>query len=321
MATLITGGAGFIGSRLALRLIADGEPIVIIDNFDPYYDPQIKRENIAALGAAPVVIEGDIRDEALIERIFAEHPIQRVAHLAGMSGVRYSVDRGRLYADVNTGATVSLLDAARKHEVSVFVFGSTSSVYGNADRIPFVEDDAATYPLAPYPASKRAAELYAYTYYQLFGLNVNVLRFFNVYGPHGRPDMMPMRVIESILNSEPIQMWDGGDLQRDWTYIDDIIDGIVAALDRPQGYQIMNLGYGAPITFSQFVNIYEQLIGKAALRNSSPAPLSEPKITYCDNSRAVELLGFAPKVGIAEGLARTWAWYSQRYSIARRSEK
>ncbi len=318
MTTLITGGAGFIGSRLALRLIAEGEPIVILDNFNDYYDPQIKRDNITALGGDPVVIEGDIRDEALIERVFEQHDITQVAHLAAMANVRYSTERGRLYADVNTSATVSLLDAARRHAVSIFVFGSTSSVYGNTERIPFVEDDAASRPLAPYPASKRAAEIFAYTYHQLFGLNVNVLRFFNVYGPHGRPDMMPMRVIDAILRGDPIQMWDGGNLQRDWTFIDDIIDGVTAALDRPLGYQIMNLGCGAPITLVQFVRIYEQLIGKQAVTQAMDAPATEPKITYCDNSRAAELLGFAPKVDVAEGLARTWDWYCERYSIARR---
>lgn len=318
MTTLITGGAGFIGSRLALNLLAEGEPIVILDNFNDYYDPKIKRENIAALGDKPVVIEGDLRDEALVERMFNQHEITRVAHLGGLANVRYSAERGRLYADVNTSATVSLMDEARKHQVSVFVFGSTSSVYGNTARIPFVEDDTASHPLAPYPASKRAAEIYAYSYFQLFGLNVNILRFFNVYGPHGRPDMMPLRVIESLLRDETIDMWDAGNLQRDWTYIDDIVDGIKRALDRPLGYQIMNLGYGSPITLNEFVHIYERLIGKTAITRIVDAPLTEPKITYCDNSRAVELLGFAPKVAIAEGLARTWDWYCERYSISQR---
>ncbi len=315
MTTLITGGAGFIGSRLALRLLADHEPVVIVDNFNDYYDPAIKRGNITALGTDPVVIEGDIRDETTIEAVFADHAITRVAHLAAMANVRFSAERGRLYADVNTSATVSLLDAARRHDVAVFVLGSTSSVYGNTTQIPFVEDDAAAQPLAPYPASKRAAEIFAYTYHQLFGLNVNVLRFFNVYGPHGRPDMMPLRVIESILDDETITLYDGGALQRDWTYIDDIIDGIVAALERPLGYQIINLGYGAPITLSEFIRIYEELIGKPAITQVVAAPLTEPKITYCDNGRAAELLGFAPQVSISEGLARTWAWYRERYSI------
>jgi len=318
MTTLVTGGAGFIGSRLALRLLALGDEVVILDNFNDYYDPRIKRENIAALGDKPVVIEGDIRDEALVERVFTDYSITRVAHLAALANVRYSAERGRLYADVNTSAAVSLMDTARKHPVSVFVLGSTSSVYGNTTRIPFVEDDGAAQPLAPYPASKRAAEIFAYSYYQLFGLNVNVLRFFNVYGPHGRPDMMPMRVIDSILQAQPIKLFDGGDLQRDWTYIDDIVDGLVAALDRPMGYQIMNLGFGAPISLTEFIHIYEELIGKEAITEIVPAPLTEPKITYCDNTRARTLLGFNPQVTIADGLANTWNWYVQRYSVPRK---
>ncbi|MEP7290279.1 MAG: NAD-dependent epimerase/dehydratase family protein [Chloroflexota bacterium] len=315
MATLITGGAGFIGSRLALRLIAEGEAIVILDNFDSYYDPKIKRENIASLGDLPTVVEGDIRDEAQVARIFAEHDIRRVAHLGGMSGVRYSAENGRLYAEVNTVGSVTLLNEARKHDVSVFVYASTSNVYGDSAAIPFGEEEAAAQPLSPYPASKRAAEIFAHSYHQLFDLNVNVLRFFNVYGPHGRPDMMPLRAIDAILNGRVIEMYDGGDLQRDWTYIDDIVDGVKAALERPLGYQIMNLGYGAPITFSEFIRIYEALIGKKAMTRVVDAPLTEPKITYCDNARASELLGFAPKIGIEEGLARTWAWYKAQYSI------
>lgn len=318
MTTLITGGAGFIGSHLAARLLNAGQPVIIIDNFNDYYDPALKRANIASLNTLenkPVVVEGDIRDEALVQRLFQEHAIHRVAHLAAMAGVRSSTEQGRLYADVNTSATVTLMDCARKHQVEVFVFGSTSSVYGQTTRIPFVEDDAAAYPLAPYPASKRAAELFAYSYHQLFDLNVNIVRFFNVYGPNGRPDMMPMRVIESILHDEVISLFDGGSLERDWTYIDDIVSGVAAALERPMGYRIMNLGFGAPIPLTRFIEIYEELIGKNARTQVVPTPLTEPRITYCDNTRARELLGFAPQVPVAEGLARTWAWYRRQHGV------
>jgi UDP-glucuronate 4-epimerase len=313
MATLITGGAGFIGSRLARRLLAQNEEIVILDNLDSYYDPAIKQANLTELGENANFIEGDIRDREQVDMIFGQFPITRVAHMAAMSNVRYSAERGLLYAEVNTNGSVILLDTARKHDVSVFVMGSTSSVYGHAARVPFVEDDAADHPLAPYPASKRAAELFGYSYHQLFGLNVTVLRFFNVYGPNGRPDMMPMRVIDSILNEKTIEKFDGGTLQRDWTYIDDILDGIIAALERPLGYQIINLGCGAPITLNEFIRIFEHLIEKEAVTVDVPTPLTEPRITYCDNRRARESLGFSPKVGIEEGLARTWAWYRARY--------
>ena len=312
MAILITGGAGFIGSRLADRLLKAGREVVIIDNFNDYYDPALKRANIASLSGSAAVVEGDIRDEALVQRLFREHQIERVAHLAAMAGVRFSAEEGRLYSDVNTSASVTLMDESRKHGVEVFVQASTSSVYGNTDRVPFREDDAPDFPLAPYPASKRAAELFGHSYHHLYGLNVTVLRFFNVYGPHGRPDMMPMRAIEAILNSDVIKLYDAGRLERDWTYIDDTVSGVVTALERPMGYQIINLGFGSPIALTDFIEIYEELIGKQAVTQDVAAPLTEPRITFCDNSRARELLDFDPQTSIANGLAQTWAWYQAR---------
>jgi len=254
-------------------------------------------------------------DESLVQRLFQEHSIRRVVHLAAMAGVRYSATQGRLYADINTSASVSLMDAARQHDVEVFIQASTSSVYGNTQHIPFKEDDAPDFPLAPYPASKRAAELFAHSYNHLYGLNVTVLRFFNVYGPHGRPDMMPMKVINAILDGEVIKLYDAGRLERDWTYIDDTVAGVLAAVQRPLGYQIINLGYGAPIPLTKFIEIYEALIGQAARTENVPAPLTEPRITYCDNSRARELLDFDPQTSIADGLAQTWQWYKSRAGL------
>lgn len=315
MTTLITGGAGFIGSRLAARLIKDDKPVVILDNFDNYYDVAVKRANIEALGGKAVVIEGDIRDAALVDHLFDEHAISRVAHLGGLAGVRFSIDNGALYADVNTRGSVNLMDAARKRDVSIFIQASTSSVYGATSKIPFQEADAPDHPLAPYPASKRAAEIFGHSYHNLFNLNVTVLRFFNVYGPHGRPDMMPLRAIEAILKGDTINLYGGGALKRDWTYVDDIVDGIASALERPMGYQIFNLGYGSPILLTEFIHIYEDLIGKKAVTRSVPAPASEPPINYCDNSLAMELLGFSPKVDIRQGLKRTWEWYKDHHEI------
>lgn len=314
MTTLITGGAGFIGAALADRLLTTTtDPVLILDNFDSYYDPAIKRARIAALTAAHGdrvrVLEGDVTDAPLVERALADHGVRRIAHLAGLAGVRYSVDHGPLYSHMNTTGSVTLMEAARRQNVTVFIQASTSSVYGQTQRVPFQEDDAPDQPLSPYPASKRAAEIFGHSYHNLFGLNVTVLRFFNVYGPNGRPDMMPLKALRAILRDEPIAYYDGGRLRRDWTYIDDTVSGIVAALDRPLGYTIINLGCGAPIALSDFIAIYEDLLGKRAILVDQPAPATEPAITYCDNRRAHDLLGFAPTVDLRAGLTRVLDWY------------
>jgi UDP-glucuronate 4-epimerase len=245
--TLVTGGAGFIGSHVAARLLARGEPCVVLDDFNDYYDPALKRANAEQLAASDaVVVEGDVRDEAVVERIFAEHAVRRVVHLAALAGVRASIERTLLYLSVNTLGTATLLEAARRHRSEIFVFGSTSSVYGKTERLPFREDDAADRPLASYPASKRSAEILAHSYTHLFGLPVTVLRFFNVYGPAGRPDMMPLRVMQAVCDGTEIPVFNRGELERDWTYVEDTVDGVLAALERPLGYEVINLGVRSP---------------------------------------------------------------------------
>jgi UDP-glucuronate 4-epimerase len=311
MTTLVTGGAGFIGSHVAERLLARGERVVVLDNLDPYYDPALKRENLERVGGSErlTIIEGDVRDAAAMERAIADHAVRRVAHLAALAGVRSSVEQGALYLEVNALGTVHLLDAARRHGVENFVLGSTSSVYGLTERLPFREDDPADRPLAPYPASKRAAEVSAHAYHHLFGLDVTVLRFFNVYGPAGRPDMMPLRLMRAVTRGEEVPIFDGGSPKRDWTYIDDTVDGVLAALDRPLGYEVINLGVGAPISLAEFIERIEELAGKKLLQVPVELPPSDPPITYCDNGRARRLLDFDPKIDVREGLARTWRWF------------
>ena len=312
MTTLITGGAGFIGSHLAAALLARGQRVLIIDNFNDYYDPAIKRHNAARLGDYEncLIIEGDIRDVDLIGRLFAEQGISHVAHLAAMAGVRASVDQPRLYLDVNLTGTLNLLEAAKTAGIEQFVLASTSSVYGKTTTLPFVETDTADRPLAAYPASKRAAELLAYSYHNLVGMNVTCLRFFNVYGPAGRPDMMPWRLMEASQTGEQIKLFNGGDIHRDWTYIDDTVNGVVSALDKPLAYESINLGCGAPISLIDFVQLIEEYSGKRINTIAVPTPLSDPPITFCDNSKARDLLGFAPAIDIREGLRRAWDWYA-----------
>lgn len=313
MAYLITGGAGFVGSHVAEKLLQRGDRVVVIDNFNDYYDPMIKRRNAERLSQYDklTLVEGDIRDQALIDGLFVEHGITHVAHLAAMAGVRLSVHETRLYMDVNLNGTINLLEASKEQKIQQFVFASTSSVYGKTEIIPFVETDTADRPLAAYPASKRAAELLAHTYHNLVQMNITILRFFNVYGPAGRPDMMPWKLMEATQSGEVIKLFNGGDIHRDWTYIDDTVKGVIAALDKPLGYEVINMGCGAPISLRDFVDIIEEYSGKSINTVDVPTPLSDPPITYCDNTKARELLGFAPSIPVKDGLYKTWEWFRE----------
>jgi len=316
---LVTGAAGFIGSHLAEALLSRGDKVIGVDNFNDYYDPARKRANIAPFQNHPhlTFYEADIRDADKMQHIVADQCPDVIAHLGALGGVRYSIGRAPLYTDVNLRGTINLLEAARGGAVPHFVFASTSSVYGKTDRIPFEETDPCNRPLAPYPATKKASEVMGYTYQNLHNLNFTALRFFSVYGPRGRPDMMPFLVTHRIVNGREIQLFDAGQMKRDWTFIDDVVAGVMAAIDRPLGYEVINLGRGEPVLMADFVNIIEGLVGKPALVTTPPAPPSEPKITYADISKARRLLDYDPKTAVADGLARMWDWY-QREIIASR---
>lgn len=318
MTYLVTGGAGFIGSHLAAHLLQRGDQVVILDNFNDYYNPQLKRHNIERIGAQPglTVVDGDIRDTALVRQLFADHGVSHVAHLAAMANVRESIHKAPLYMDVNVTGTMHLLEAARDHNVKQFVLASTSSVYGNTTVLPFIETDTADRPLAAYPASKRAAELLAHTYHHLFNLNVICLRFFNVYGPSGRPDMMPMKLMDAVVQGKEVTVFAEGNYQRDWTYIDDTVEGVTAALDRPMGYEVINLGVGSPISLNSFIEIIEETTGREIQRVNVPAPKSDPEITFCNNEKARRLLDFAPSITVQDGLPRTWNWYREFNGLA-----
>ena len=311
MKILITGAAGFIGSHLCEKLLDCGDTVIALDNFNDYYDPARKQENVHQLRnhSHCILCKGDIRDEAAVNCIFAEHRPEAVVHLAAYGAVRYSIGRARLYTDANIGGSINLLEAAREIGVGNFVFASTSSVYGDTKRLPFVETDPCNHPLAPYPASKKAVELMGYTYHQSHGLNFTALRFFNVYGPRGRPDMMPFIVTDSIVNRREVVLFDGGQMKRDWTYIDDIVDGVMTAIDRPLGYELINLGRGEPVLMTDFVKIIEGLVGHKAILSTPPAPLSEPKITFADIDKARRLLGYNPQTSLPAGLCKFWEWY------------
>jgi UDP-glucuronate 4-epimerase len=313
MDILVTGGAGFIGSHVAERLLQRGDAVVALDNFNDFYSPARKRANAASLAAYPNahVVEADFRDAGAIDALFAAENFDHVVHLGGMANVRYSLKHPDLYFDVNVRGTHILLEAARKHGVSHFVFASTSSVYGRSDKIPFVETDPTDRPLAPYPATKKAGEVLAHAYHVAYGLKVRVLRFFNVYGPRGRPDMMPYHFTRCLLRGEPITVFDEGRPQRDWTYIDDTVEGVIAALDADFDYEVFNLGRGQPIVLRDFIEIVEALTGRRAEVRPAPLPDTEPFITYSDTTKAARLLGYHPQVSIGDGMARFYEWYTE----------
>lgn len=319
---LVTGAAGFVGSHTIEAFLARGDMVVGVDNFHPYYDPARKRANLAeAVGAVGDsaarfrFVEGDLCDEAVVRRLF-DAPFDAVVHLAAMAGVRASIERPQLYVDVNVSATLRLLDASvgrlghgPSERRPTFVFASTSSAYGATTRIPFVEDDPCNGPLAPYAATKRAAELLGFTYHRNFGLPFTALRFFTVYGPRNRPDMMAYKVIDNLFFGREVPLFNGGRMYRDWTYVGDIVQGIVAAADRPLGCETINLGRGEPVSLGDFVAQIERLTGRTANLTPAPAPDTDMISTHADITKATRLLGYRPTTSVPEGAAQLWAWY------------
>jgi len=311
MKALVTGAAGFIGSNLCDALLAAGHEVVAIDDFNDFYDPARKRANVRGLAEHPActLVEADITHGEAMDALVAQHRPDAIAHLAAYGNVRYSIGRAPLYTDVNIVGSIHLLEAARKHGCDRFVFASTSSAYGKTERLPFEESDPCNQPLAPYPASKKAVEVLGHTYTNLHGMNFTAVRFFSVYGPRGRPDMMPFMATDRIYRGEEITLFDGGRMKRDWTYVDDIVAGVIAALETPLGYEIINLGRGEPVLMSDFITTIEDLVGNRAVLDTPEAPASEPKITFANIDKARRLLGYEPQTSVADGLARLWAWY------------
>lgn len=317
MKVLVTGAAGFVGSHLAERLMHRGDSVVGVDNFNDYYDPARKRRNAEVLEREGVrVLEHDLRDRAAMFGLFEEHAFDAVAHIAAMAGVRNSVANPALYMDVNLVATQGLMDAAREFGVHNFVFASTSSVYGDTPNIPFQETDPCLAPPQPYAAAKRAAELLGYTYHKLYDLNFTATRFFTVYGPRGRPDMMPGLLAESLYYGKTIPLYEG-EMRRDWTYIDDIVAGVVLALAKPLGYEILNIGRGEPQSLADFIAAMETVSGKRARLEPQPKLAADVYVTYADITKARKLLGFEPEVSMHTGVERFWEWYkSEQQGLA-----
>jgi len=316
---LITGGAGFVGSHLVEALLAEGGlHATVLDSFDDFYDPAQKRANLApslargAAGAPVALVEGDIRDEALVERVFAEGRFDQVVHLAARAGVNPSIERPLLYESVNVAGTLTLLEAMRRHRVPEIVFASTSSVYGELLKTPFSETDPVDRPISPYAATKRACEIALATWHRLYGIHVAATRLFTVYGPRQRPDLMIARFAEGIEEGRPLPLFGDGSAVRDFTYVDDIVQGIRGAMARCRGYEIYNIGESATTTVTEVIRMLEDAIGKRAVIDRRPPRAGDVPVTYADIRKAQDRLGYRPQVPIAEGIRRYVAWRRER---------
>jgi UDP-glucuronate 4-epimerase len=310
---LITGGAGFIGSHLCEALLAQGDDVVVIDDFNNFYDPSIKHGNIAAIRERITLVEGDIRDAGLVDSLFAGHRFDKVFHLAARAGVRPSISDPRLYVSTNVDGTLNLLDACRKNGVNHFVFASSSSVYGVNKKVPFAEDDLIQRTISPYAATKLAGEQLCSNYSHLHGIRCICLRFFTVYGPRQRPDLAISKFTRNIMAGEPIDQYGDGSTARDYTYIDDIIQGVMAAgRYTATDFEIINLGGSTTNTLAQLISGIEEITGRQAKINYLPDQPGDVPLTYADVSKAGRILYYTPAIPLRNGVEKYVKWVINR---------
>lgn len=323
MKILVTGGAGFIGSHLCERLLTLGHDLTVVDNFNDFYDPAIKRQNYAAvtetarrLGRPLHLNEGDIRDIQFLEGVFQKSSPEAVIHLAAMAGVRPSIERPRLYAEVNLDGTLNLLEAARTTGVHRFLFASSSSVYGNNPKVPFAESDPVDNPISPYAATKKGGELLCHTWHHLYGISIACLRFFTVYGPRQRPDLAIHKFARVLSSGQALPIYGDGTTSRDYTYIDDIVDGIIKALEwtagSPATFNIFNLGESRPVELRRLVAILEKELGAVAKREQLPMQAGDVERTFADLTKSTAILGYRPATEIEDGVSRFVSWFRER---------
>lgn len=312
---LVTGGAGFIGSHLCDRLLKEGHFVACLDNFNNYYDPLVKLENIKNNFSNPnfkLLVE-DTENREKLEYIFEQYDFDVVIHLAARAGVRGSIEHILDYRDTNIIGTINLLELCKIHNVKNFIYASSSSVYGNNDKVPFNEDDFVDKPISPYATTKRTGELFCYTYHHLCGINTTVLRFFNVYGPRNRPDMAHFTFTKAIFEGTVIKKFGDGTVSRDYTYIDDIINGVITCLDKHFGYEIINLGNSDPVSLTEMIETLENCVGIKAKTESAPLPQGDVVRTYADISKAKKLLNWEPITSYKEGVKKLVTWYNETY--------
>lgn len=312
MRAVVTGAAGFIGSWVCEAMVARGWQVVGVDAFDEFYDPAVKRRNISELLTSDrfKLVEADIRDESAMHAAIAraDGEADVVVHLAARAGVRPSIEEPLLYHDVNVNGTCVMLEAARRRGVRRFVFASSSSVYGNNEKVPFSETDNVDHPISPYAATKKAGELTCHTYHHLYGMDVTCLRFFTVYGPRQRPDLAIHKFARLIEDGKPIPVFGDGGMMRDFTYIDDIVAGVMAAVERCSGYRIYNLGNSSPVALRDLIAAIEAALGRNAIIDRKPPQPGDVERTFADVDRARAELGFEPRTDIRAGLARFVEW-------------
>ena len=314
MKVLVTGVAGFIGMHCAQRLAARGDKVVGIDNLSPYYSVALKRDRLKQL--AIDFRELDITNAAGLARLFEETRPEAVLHLAAQPGVRYSLENPAVYIQTNLVGFANLLEGCRRHPPRHLVFASSSSVYGNNLELPWSEAQSVDHPVSLYAATKKSNELMAHVYSHLFGLHATGLRYFTVYGPWGRPDMSPMLFARAIMDDQPIPVFNHGDMQRDFTYVDDIVEGTLRVLDRPQPYAVYNIGNHQPVALLEYIATLEAALGKKARLEMKPMQPGDVKSTYADTTALARAVGFAPSTPLAGGLQRFAEWFKQYYRAA-----
>lgn len=316
MKILITGGAGFIGSATAKKLMDRKDKVVLVDNFNNYYDPKLKRDRIKIFlkGYRPKLYKGDIRNLKFLEKVFRKEKPDKIVHLAAMAGVRNSLLNPILYEDVNIKGSINLLELAVKYKIKNFVFASSSSVYGNNKKQPFSESDPVDTPISPYAATKKADELIAHVYHHIYGLNVTALRYFTVYGPWGRPDMALFLFTDAIIKNKPIKVFNYGKMSRNFTYIDDIVSGTITVLDKCKGYGVMNIGGDKEDTLMDYIKTIEKWVGKTARKKLLPIQPGDVPSTVAD-IRKLKKLGWKPRTRIDKGIKNFVEWYKDYYKI------
>ncbi len=317
MATLVTGSAGFIGFHTARELLKRGNSVVGIDSVNDYYSQQLKwdRNDILEGYDDYKFYHEDLSDLESLKEIFEENDIDNICHLAAQAGVRYSVENPHAYESANLKGFTNILEMARHHDVENLVYASSSSVYGGNEEIPYSEDDDVNEPVSYYAATKVANEVMAHSYNHLYDVPCTGLRFFTVYGPWGRPDMALFKFTDRIVDGREIDIYNYGDMKRDFTYIGDIVDGVITSLNKSYDYEIFNLGNNTPVKLMDFVEILEDTLGMEAEKNMMPMQPGDMKITYADISKSQEKLGYEPKIDLEEGVRKFVDWYEEYYGI------